>query len=179
MIARCLLTALAAAALAGCQTERFRSQQLGEVDYDTAYQAGRTVFADYYAIDAADPDDGRITGRPKPLDNSAPGGLALSSQPARELAVLRIRRDGKVIWADVRVAIQRQQAGGFDSFGDLGGRGDAPNQTPADLEGPLSASQQEAWVAKGANYRTETHILQDIYNRLHPPAKTPGTEKQE
>ncbi len=165
MTGRWAFVLLAVPMLAGCQNERFRSMRLGEVDVEKAYQAGVTVFGDYYKVAEADGRTRRITGRPKTV--KAPPDRLFSTSASREVAVLRIRRDGAVTWADVRVDIQRRQSAGYRSLSGLTDRDDVPNRTPAQDDAPLRPEQDEVWQVTGHNYQIERKMLQDLYARVN------------
>ena len=166
MVRRYLLLVLVGTIAAGCQTERFRSRNLGRTDLGTAYETALDVFGDYYSIASTDRRAGRITGRPKRV--SAARDRTLSTSPVRESAVLRVRREGEAVWADVRVAIERQEAGSFRSLTDLSAHRDVPDHTPAERDAPFTREQNQAWRVTGNNADVERRILIDLYDRLNP-----------
>jgi len=166
MTGRWALLLVAVSMLAGCQNERFRSMRLGDVDFDEAYRAGLEVFAGYYGVADTDARTGRVTGRPKLV--SAPPDKLFSSTPSREVAVLRIRRDGALTWADVRVDIQRRESASYRSLAGLTGPNDVPNRTPAQGDAPLRAEQDQVWQVTGHNYDVERKMLKDLYARVNP-----------
>lgn len=155
--------------LGGCQSEQFRSQNLGAVPYQLAYQAGLDVLQKYYMIDSANSRTGRITSQPKLVE--ARRTRAIYVGPAREKAVLRIRQEGPIVWADVRIEVQSQEGEAYASLSQLTSNNDIPNQTPAQRDAALSAEQKQAWVTTGNNYETERRILSDIYQHLHPTSQ--------
>ena len=166
MISRCLILVSVVALLAGCQNESFRSQALGEVEAAAAFQAAKDVFAGYYTITSADPAAGRIEGEPKLTASRAEP--VFSTAPTREVPVLRIRSQGNTVWADVRVAIQRQEAGAYGAFSGFSAGHEIPNATPAQEDAPLTEEQNRLWRDSGYNLAVEQRILADLYNRLHP-----------
>lgn len=164
MTVRSLSFLLIVVALAGCQAERFRSQRLGEVSYDAAYQAALDVFDDYYAVQSADKASGRIASQPTPVE-AAPEML-LTNTEARELAVLRIRRGDDAVWADVRIDIERQVSESYRDVTGLAAHRDVPNQTPAQEDAPLTTEQSLTWRVVGQNYEKERRMLADLTERL-------------
>ena len=164
MIWRCLLVACSGAVLVGCHTGGFRTRRLGQVDPAEAYQAALEVVSDYYTVASADRRSGRITCEPKPVSSTT--GRLLSTTAGREHAVVRIRRDGPVVWADVRVTIERRESAGYDSLTALSAHGDVPNQTPAQGDAPFTREQNQLWRVTGSNLDVERRILADIYSRV-------------
>jgi hypothetical protein len=174
MIVRGLILLLAAALLAGCQTEKFRSRALGDVTFDQAFTAGQDVFRDYYEIDTSDRDNGRIASYPKAAHTQA--RRLLTSGPARQMAVLRIRKAEGMAWADVRVDVQQMESQAHQLSAITVDR-EIPNQTPAQEDAALTVEQRESWVTVGHDYEIERAILNDIYAQLHPttdPATQPA-----
>ena len=144
----------------GCQGQRFRSEPLGEVDYAEAFRAGKTVLSQYFSIASADAESGEIVSRPKAVD--AAKDRLLGSSPARKVARIRIRQKGDVVFADVRVDIQRQDVDAFRQMQPITVDNDVPNQTPADESAADTAKQNQAWQRTGRDHRLENTILADL-----------------
>lgn len=156
-----------AAMLPACQEpQSFRSQDLGPVAFDEAYDASLDVLSQYYRVQTADRADGRITTYPRQVDGGS--ALRLSSVPTREQAILQLREADGTLWADVQVRTQRQEAASYRTLARMGETRDVPNQTPAQDDAPYTAEQQSAWTNAGFNYPREREILADLYRRLHP-----------
>jgi len=145
---------------------RFRSCRLGQVDPTETFGAAQSVLADYFTIASANPATGVIICEPK--TTADPANRTFTSTAVRELAVLRIRQEATVVWADVRVAVQRQQTGNFTGFSPPGYRSEVPNQTPALEDAPLTQEQKASWRSAGYNLDTERRILMDLQARIKP-----------
>ncbi len=154
----------AAPVLAGCQMDEYRCQPLGEVAYDEAFRVGRAVLAQYFSIASADPQSGKIVSRPKPI-KAAPDRL-LGSSPARQLAILRIRRTGGDLYADLRVHIQRQDAGAARAMQPVTVQTEMPNVTPAEETAAVTTEQSQAWENVGRDHALERTILADLLRQL-------------
>lgn len=150
--------------LVGCQGQRFRSQPLGKVDYAEAFQAGRTVLAQYFSVASFDAESGKIAGRPAPVD--AARDRLLGASPARKVAEMRIRKKGELIFADVRVDIQRQDVGAFRQMQPVTVDNQVPNRTPADEAAAVTTEQNQAWQTTGRDHQLEQAILADLINAL-------------
>jgi hypothetical protein len=150
---------------AGCGMQRYRAQPLGQVPYEQAFQAARTVFSQYFSVASADSVTGKIVGRPKVVEG-APDRL-LGITPARQVAKMRIRekKDGQV-YAEVRVDIQRQDAGAFRAMQPLTVETELPSRTPAQDTAPISAEQDQAWQTTGRDEAKERDILADLLRRV-------------
>ena len=167
MMLRLAAAAVTMAMLAGCQEPgRFRSMALGEVDMTAAMTAGQDVLGQYFPVAEVDSDAHKITSGPKNIRGESVG--LISRGAARELAVLRLRREGNVIWADVSVIVQRQEAPQRRMMAPWTSRQDLPAPTPAQADAPYTREQEEAWMTVRHNEDTEARILQDLYNKLHP-----------
>lgn len=166
MLNRAMMLGVLAAMLVGCETENYRQVRLGEVDYSEAYAAGLDVFADYYTVASADAATGLITAQPTRAD--APPDMLLTNVPTREVAEMRIREDNRVVWADIRIAVERLDTESHRNIQALDQHRDIPNQTPAELDAGLTPQQQQTWTRRGYNYEKERVILRDVYSRMHP-----------
>jgi hypothetical protein len=167
-----IMTAVVAAGLlGGCnQPLPGSSRQMDTVDYPAAFASAREVMAQYYAIESANVDAGLIQARPKEID--APKERVLSGSAAREVASMRLRKEGKGIVAYAAVAVQRQGGNvlrqmrpGTDSYTSV------PNQTPAEHEAATTVQQNESWRTLRYAHDVEARILQDLYRSLHPAEK--------
>jgi hypothetical protein len=164
---RFALAVLAGAlAAGGCQYERFRSQPLGQVGYDQAFSLSRTVLSQYFSIASADADKGRIVSRPK-MVASSPDRL-LGTTPARQVAVMQIRRKNGEVFADLRVDVQRQDVEASSRMQPLTAGTELPSRTPAQESGPLTAEQNQAWRTTGRDEDLERTILADLVDRISP-----------
>ena len=150
--------------VAGCQAQQFRSQPLGEVDYAEAFQAGKTVLAQYFSVASSDAESGKIISRGTPVD--AAKDRLLGASPARKVAQMRIRKKGEVVFADVRVDIQRQDVGAFRQMQPVTVDNQVPNRTPADEAAAVTTEQNHAWQTTGRDNQLEQAILADLINAL-------------
>ena len=156
---------IAAALLAGCQAERYRSMQMGSADYDRVYLAAVETLRDYYPILSADPDEGRIVTAPRNVGAAVP---LLSRAWGREWAQMRIRRSGPIVWADIRVITESQGAAARQNRREwLLLNQDITTRTPAETGDPY-LDEQEPWTPVGTNTEMEWRILDALYDRLHP-----------
>lgn len=170
MMVRLAAVALALAMLAGCQEgERFRSRAMGEVDPAAALAAAQDVLSDYYAIAEVDHNARRITSQPKHLSDQSAG--LLSRTAARERAVLRLRQEGRGLWADVSVVVERQESPRIAAVSStlMGPRTEAA-PGPAQQDAPYTAQQEQTWIVARHNEDAEARILEDLYRALNPAA---------
>jgi len=166
-----MMAVVAAGLLGGCnQALPGSSRQMDTVDYPAAFAAAREVMSQYYSLESHDVDSGIIQGRPKEID--APHERILSGSPARQVATMRLRKEGDGIVAYASVAVQRQGRQvlqqlrpGTDSYTSV------PNETPAEREAATTVEQNESWRTHGYAKDVEAKILQDLYRSLHPVPK--------
>lgn len=166
-----IVTAAAATCIvAGCnQPIPGTSRSLGTVDYTLAFAAANEVMTQYFSVLSSNPHTGIITSRPKPVE--APKERLLSGSPARQVATLRVRTEGKAVVVYATVALQRQGEAvleqirpGVDNYDSV------PNQTPAERDGATTVEQNESWRTHGYAHNVERKILQDIYRSVNPKA---------
>ncbi|MGB2820398.1 MAG: hypothetical protein WBF17_05420 [Phycisphaerae bacterium] len=165
-----VVAVVAACVAAGCnQPTPGTSRSLGAVDYASAFAAANEVMAQYFSVESSDPLTGIIESRPKPVP--APNERLLGGSPARQVATLRIRSEGKAVVAYATVALQRQGGAmlgqirpGTDNYDSV------PNQTPAEREGATTVEQNESWRTHKYAHDVERRILQDIYRSVNPKA---------
>jgi len=150
----------------GCHSRQYQSQSLGQVNYAQAFEQSKAVFSQYFSIESADAAKGKIVGRAKEVQ-AAPDRL-LGSTPARQIAVMRVRRKGDTVVADVRVEIQRQDTVAARQMQPVTVDTELPNRTPAQENAPLTAEQEEFWQTTGRDEGVEQSILADLIRRLAP-----------
>ena len=164
---------LAILVLSGCNIRTpGMTQLMGEIRYETAFATGREVFSQYFSVDpeGTDPATGVIKARPKPIE--AGNSRLLGGSPARQIATLRIRRDGKNILAHVVVETQRQGAEIYRHMGTGEENYDSvPNKPPSELDAATTPEQNEAWRTQGYDHDMERKILEDLYLALNPKQK--------
>ena len=168
--ARILAGLVAAGTLVGC-TEPMagRSQPLGTVEYGLAFATAREVMAEYFSIASADPDTGIIQSRPKPV--AARAERLLGGSPARQVARMRLRRQGEQVVAHLWVALQRQGSAVLREMRVARDKYDSvPNETPAEIEAATTPEQNETWRTRGYDHRLERTILTELYKALNPGA---------
>ncbi len=155
---------VAAALLGGCQGQRYRSMQMGSVEYSRAYRSAVETLDDYYPILSADADEGRIVTAPRPIPA---GRSVLSRERGREWAEMRIRRNGPIIWADIRIIVEHHTAMERQAFRRmLLPYRDVDPETPAESDPPYG-DEQATWTPVGTNSEMEWRILDALYDRLH------------
>ena len=166
-----VLIPLSAVVLSGCnQALPGTARQLGAADYTAAFAAAREVMSQYYSVESANPDTGTIQSRPKSV--TAPHERLLGGSPARQVATMRLRKEGKDVVAHVSVAVQRQGGAvlrqsrpGIDDYDSV------PNETPAEQDAATTVEQNESWRIHGYAHDVERKILDDLYRSLHPKAE--------
>ena len=168
MILRHGWMALLLCAAGGC-TEGIagRSRSLGDVDYVKAFAAGADVMRQHYRIESMNAESGVIKAEPKAV--TAPGERLLGNSPAREVATLRLRREGNAVVA--YASIVRQRMGGpilrtmnlrdekYDTV---------PDSTPAQRDAATSEEQNASWVTDRNATDTERKVLAELYDAVHP-----------
>jgi len=141
---------MTAGILGGCAQPIGRARPLGEVSYEAAFATAREVMAQYFA--RAD----RLLG----------------GSPARQVATMRLRRDGRQVVAHLAVAVQRpgsaahrQMRMNVDNYSSV------PNQTPAQVEAATTPGQNESWRTDRYDRVMEQKILTQLHRSLHPQPK--------
>lgn len=158
---------MAAGLLVGCTEPIGRARSLGEVGYQPAFATAREVLAQYYSIESADPQTGVIRSRPKPVQARAERIVGKSD--ARQVATMRLRRDGREVIAHLAVAIQRQGSTIHRQMRmDADNYSSVPNQTPAEVEGATTPEQNESWRTDKYDRVMEQTILNQLYRAMHP-----------
>ncbi len=164
--------AIVTASMAGCVEARpGRSRVLGEVDYALAFATAKEVMAaNELPVETWDIDTGVIRARPKPV--RADWDRPLGGYPARQVATMRIRRDGKEVVAHLAVAIQRQRSQMRRQMRQVGDNYDSvPNKSPAEEDAATTIDQNENWEVQRYAHDMEARILDALYNALHPEEK--------
>ena len=158
----------AACVLVGCnQPLPGRSRSLGAVDYTAAFAAANEVMAQYFSVESADPRAGVIQSRPKAV--SAPRERLLGGSPARQVATLRLRSEGKDVVASATVAVQRQGAEVLRVMPrDADDYSTVPDKTPAEREAATTVLQNESWRTHQYDHDVERKMLLDLWRALHP-----------
>jgi len=157
--------ALATFIFAGCaQVDMGSDRNLGRVPYNEAFRVARGVMAQYFAVAMADQSGGVIQTQPRTV---APGEGALTPAGQRQIATLRLSREGDDVVAYAKVELQQRGVALKRQEALTGG---PPSQTPAELEAATTPEQNEYWVTRRRDRGLEGRILADIYSALHPPA---------
>ena len=168
VLLRCaLLSTISAGLLVGCsEAMPGTTRTLGDVKYESAFQAARKVMSQYFSVASADAEAGLITSRPKDLP--MPKDILLGGSPRRQVAKLRIdRKDGQLV-ARASVAVEllgsvlnrRMQTVGEDYD-------TVPTETPAELEAATTPQQNQSWRVEKYDHAIERAILADLYKELH------------
>jgi len=149
----------------GCTTGRYRSQPLGAVSYNLAFQQARAVFCQYFSVWEADYGKGKIVGRPKLIDTGTRG--LLGPNPGREMATMRIRQKrGNEVVAEIRVEVERQDIVGARALQPVTQYNQYPTEAPVVTDGALTPQQDTAWTSVGRNDAVERAILRDLLQRI-------------
>jgi len=163
-----LIGVLAILVLSGCNVRSAgMTQSMGEIRYETAFATGREVLSQYFSVDpeGTDPATGVIKARPRPID--AGNSRLLGGSPARQIATLRISRDGKNIIAHVVVETQRQGSAIYRQMGSEEENYDSvPNKPPSELDAATTPEQNEVWRTQNYDHDMERKILEDLYAAL-------------
>ena len=175
MLRRVSVLAAAAmlAATVGCtQTQPGSSISLGKVDMGLAFTTAKDVIAQYYPIQAADPEAGTIQCQPSAAKDRQE--RLLGASPTREVASCQIYKaeDGQVM-ATVAVAVQQLGSSGFRAAHNQGSYSGVPNETPAQMEAATTPEQNQTWKTLDYSAPTQRKILDDLYRRLHPDSAPP------
>jgi hypothetical protein len=177
-----IVVALAAASvLVGCnQPLPGSSRSLGAVDYTSAFAAGNEVMAQYFSVESSNPQTGIITSRPKAVE--AGHERLLGGSPARQVATLRIRSEGKEVVAYATVALQRQGGAVFRTMPPVAENySSVPHQTPAERDAATTVEQNESWTTHSYLHDVELKVLQDLLRAVQPKApaaaSAPATPK--
>jgi hypothetical protein len=154
-----------ACGLTGCATEQFRSQPLGNVSYENAFNAARAVMSEYFSVASANRDTGRVTSRPRVIGET-PTRL-LAKEMTRETAVIRIRPgDNGAMVADVRVDQQKQDPLVMQMMQPPVAGNDVGNATPAQGMAAASIDQQQAWQDAGRDSQMENTLITELLQRV-------------
>jgi hypothetical protein len=177
-----LVVAVLAAGLmvGGCNQEfQGSSRSLGTVDYTSAFATANEVISQYYPVESADPATGVIQCRIK--DVKAANERLLGGSPARQVATMKIVREGKDVTAYVTVALQRQGGDVFSAMPHVDENySGVPDRTPAENDAATTPEQNEPWRIYSYDHQAELKILEDLARAVGPkspavPATAPGT----
>jgi hypothetical protein len=170
-----LASLLALLVAAGCAPQSpGKTRYLGEVPLGTAFEAAQEVLRRHrFAIAERDAAEGVIVSAPKEID--PPPERLLSRSDARQVATVRLRREGPGIAAQVSVALQRRQQNVQRTLRPPGENYDRlPNETPSALEAATTSEQNITWRQQGWARDAELAILNDLYRALNPSAAPAG-----
>lgn len=168
----------------GCNQEfPGSSRSLGTTDYTSAFAAANEVVAQYYPVETANPVTGVIQCRAK--DVKAANERLLGGSPARQLATVRVVKEGNNIMAYASVALQRQGGEVFRAMphADENYSG-VPDRTPAEGAAATTPEQNEPWRIYSYDHQAEQRILEDLVRAVAPrgdkaPATAPSTPQKE
>jgi hypothetical protein len=175
-----LLTAVSAGLIGCVESTPGRTRSLGQADYGLAFATAREVLAEEhgFSIESTERDVGTIQTRPKPV--AAEPDRLLGSSPARQVATVRLRRDGNDVVAHVSVAVQRQRAEVRRQVRDVGENYDSvPNKSPAEQDAALTPQQKMSWETVDYDHALEVRILEDLYQALRPAEPPASPEPAE
>ena len=167
MMQRTLLavTALTLVVLGGCsQVTPGTSRSMGGVHYEDAVDVGRQVMSQNFPLAQIDERKGLVVSQPIAVTSQQRIGGAQQRQIAR----LRLHREGGDVVASIAVEIQRQSAAAFRQMQRSSVAYDgASSLTPAEVEAATTAEQNEAWTAIRYNHALEARLLDQLYRKLH------------
>jgi hypothetical protein len=172
-----VVAALAAGLMVGGCAQEFpgSSRSLGTVDYTSAFATANEVVSQYFPVESANPVTGVIQCRAK--DTKAANERLLGGSPAREVATLRIVKEGKDLMAYATVALQRQGGDVFRSMPHAEENySGVPNRTPAERDAATTPEQNEPWQIYSYDHQAESRILEDLARAVAPRGdKAPAT----
>jgi hypothetical protein len=172
-----VVAAVAAGLMVGGCSQEFpgSSRSLGAADYTSAFAAAGDVMSQYFPVESANPVTGVIQSRAK--DVKAANERLLGGSPARQVATLRIVKEGKDVMAYATVALQRQGGDVFRAMpqADENYAG-VPNRTPAERDAATTPEQNEPWRIHSYDHQAENRMLEDLARAVTPKAdKAPAT----
>ena len=171
---RTLIILIVAAMLAGCSQEMAgTSRSLGVVPYGEAFAAGKQVMGNFFSVESADIQSGRIRSRSRRLnvrsERLVTGLAGMAGSPARRLATLKLHRSGGAVVAYATVEVQRQDSAIHRQRGaDMENYDSVPNKTPAELDAATTPEQNELWRTCRRDRAMEEKILSALYVKLTP-----------
>lgn len=160
----------------GCEQNNGTTRTLGPLEYASTFDTAQKVFSQYFSIETADPATGEIIARPKRVD--APNERILGGSPARQIATMKIFRQGDQVAAYVSIEQQRMGSfvrGGNSSFSRDDDLENGGHRTPAQNEGATTPQQNENWQTERQMHAMELRVLSELARNLQslaPPAQT-------
>jgi len=147
---------------------------LGTVGYGQALKVSQEVLAEHFTIASVDERSGKITARPKPITAQAERLVTrlagAPGSPARQVAMIKLYRNGQQVEARASVQIQRQYSEIHRSRSSVEENYDGvPNKTPVDVDSAATPDQRDTWQVVKQDAALEWKILQAIEKRLREP----------
>ena len=172
-----ILACVCGAFAAGCNSAMpGTTRRFGSVGYDQVFSAARDVMGQYFSLEKVDRGRGLMRSRPR-LVEAGRHGLVRRS-PARQVATLRVRRDGPHVVVLVSVAVQQRSSAAYRIMqSDEENYSGVPNRTPAEIDAATTPEQNQAWQAVRYDHSLERTILDQIGAALRAarqPASAPS-----
>jgi hypothetical protein len=140
---------------------------LGAVSYEDAFATSKEVVARRFSIASADAQRGEIVCRPKAV--AARGERVLGGSPARQVAMLHLRRQDGGVAARMSVELQREGSPVHSTVPTYERNyNEVPNETPAQGTAATTAEQNATWQTQGYDHALERQILDEISKSLSP-----------
>ncbi len=159
-------------------TTDLASTILPETELAQAEPAAFLAFKQYYRVDPSLSATGLLVSRPEEVETSQPERvrdfLAPNRNRHRQIAELRLLRQGRNVVVQCRVETQRLDTTEQAAFQAVRSGDDRPNDTPIDREGAAGTSTRQEWVVVGRDRTREREIL-DLIEELVAPAPSPIT----
>ena len=123
----------------------------------------------YFSLDESDYRAGKIKSRPRLVEQLRSRG---SQTPARQIATLKLRRDGKFIVVYLTIAVQSQYSNIQKRLRrDEENYSGVPSRTPAEIEAATTSEQNITWRQSGYDHKLERTILDELTKALTPEKK--------
>ena len=173
-LALVLAAALGAVVPVGCNSAPLGTRRsLGHVSYELAFTTAREVMRQYFSLAYSSGREGVIRSRPRLVESNRHG--LSGPTPARQVATLVLRREGRLVTAYLAVAVQQQAS---EAIAMLGRRDEnysgTANLTPAELEGATTAEQRQLWRTVRYDHALQRKILDQLVGALAPAAPVTG-----
>ena len=151
---------------------------LGNVPYDQAFAASKEVMGQYFSVESASPETGKIKSRP--LDLPPARERLVSATSRRQIATLTLKQGAGEVIARLAVANYSQGQDVYEQTRPMRENySGVPDQTLAEGTAAVTPAQNQAWRLTGYDAFMERTVLEDIFHRLHPaalPANEPTSE---
>ena len=141
-------------------------------NYSELFGTARTIMGQHFTVIEADQDTGVIRCAPQPI--IAGNDRLIGASPSRQVASMRIRRQGGQIEAICTVELQRQTDQVLRSQPAVGDNySGVPHQTPAQIDAATTSEQNDRWETVRTDTRLENEILNTLRDTLNAKSGEP------